>query len=179
MVSGLAWIRTAHSFVDENGVTLRGWIDSEDLKLWEPDARVQLAVGNAKVNIDSLCEEFQDDRTGLTRSAGACRRELAPVQGTRRLQRVRLFPRSFVLYRPWIPGEHRRGICAVECVTAHLRGFEEDSRSEVVFWIDEWSIEFGFTGLILLMFMTIHLFQLRFAYTEQYFLRHLINWRPS
>ena len=22
-------------------------------------------------------------------------------------------------------------------------GFEEDSRSEVVFWIDEWSIEFG------------------------------------
>ena len=27
---------------------------------------------------------------------------------------------------------------------AHLRGFEEDSRSEVVFWIDEWSIEFGY-----------------------------------
>ena len=24
---------------------------------------------------------------------------------------------------------------------AHLRGFEEDSRSEVVFWIEEWSIE--------------------------------------
>ena len=46
---------------------------------------------------------------------------------------------------PWIPGEHRRGIYAVECVAAHLRGFEEDSRSEVVFWIDEWSIEFGFT----------------------------------
>ena len=38
-------------FVGENGVTLRGWIDSEDLKLWEPDARVQLALGNAKVNI--------------------------------------------------------------------------------------------------------------------------------
>ena len=48
MVSGLAWIRTAHQFVDENGVTLRGWIDSEDLTLWEPDARVQFAVGNAK-----------------------------------------------------------------------------------------------------------------------------------
>ena len=30
-------------------------------------------------------------------------------------------------------------ICAVECVTGHLRGFEEDSRSEVVFWIEEWS----------------------------------------
>ena len=44
---------------------------------------------------------------------------------------------------PWIPGEHRRGICDVECVTAHLRGFEEDSRSEVVFWIDERSTEFG------------------------------------
>ena len=43
---------------------------------------------------------------------------------------------------PWIPGEHRPGICAVECVAAHLRGFEEYSRSEVVFWIDELSIEF-------------------------------------
>ena len=51
----------------------------------------------------------------------------------------------FVLYIPWIPGEHRREICAVDRVTAHFRGFEEDSRSEVVFWIDEWSIEFGFT----------------------------------
>ena len=64
---------------------------------------------------------------------------------TRRLQRVRLFLCSFVLYIPWIPGEHRREICAVERVTAHFRGFEEDSRSEVVFWIDEWLIEFGFT----------------------------------
>ena len=43
-------------FVDENGVTLRGWIDSEDLKLWGPDARVQLAVGNAKVNIGQHTE---------------------------------------------------------------------------------------------------------------------------
>ena len=43
-------------FVDENGVTLRGWIDSEDLKLWGPDARVQLAVGNAKVNIEQHTE---------------------------------------------------------------------------------------------------------------------------
>ena len=32
---------------------------------------------------------------------------------------------------------------AIEYVTAHLRWFEEDSRSEVVFWIDELSIEFG------------------------------------
>ena len=43
-------------FVDENGVTLRGWVDSEDLKLWGPDARVQLAVGNAKVNIEQHTE---------------------------------------------------------------------------------------------------------------------------
>ena len=43
-------------FVDENGVTRRGWIDSEDLKLWGPDARVQLAVGNAKVNIERHTE---------------------------------------------------------------------------------------------------------------------------
>ena len=43
-------------FVDENGVTLRGWIDSEDLKLRGPDARVQLAVGNAKVNIEQHTE---------------------------------------------------------------------------------------------------------------------------
>ena len=49
-----------------------------------------------------------------------------------------------LLGMPWIPGEHRRGIRAVECVAAHLRGFEEESRSEVVFWIDEWSIEFGY-----------------------------------
>ena len=58
---------------------------------------------------------------------------------------------------PWIPGEHRRGIRAVECVAAHLRGFEEDSRSEVVFWIDEWSIEFGYHWLMLLTFTTTHL----------------------
>ena len=70
-----------------------------------------------------------------------------------------LFFHSFVLYRPWIPAEHPRGICAVECVTAHLRGFEEDSRSEVVFCIDEWSIEFGYHWLMLLMFLTAHLFQ--------------------
>ena len=81
------------------------------------------------------------------RHCGACRRELAPVQGTRRLQRVRLFPRSFVLYRPWIPGEHCRGKRAVECVIAHLREFEEDSRSDVVFWIDEWPTELGYHWL--------------------------------
>ena len=63
---------------------------------------------------------------------------------SRRLQEVRLFLRAFVLYSPWLPGEHCQGTSAVECVAAHLRGFEEVSRSEVVFWIEEWSIEFGF-----------------------------------
>ena len=155
-------------FVDENGVTLRGWIDSEDLKLWGPDARVQLAVGNAETWIVMECH---GDRLCVivVHAVG----NLHVFKGTRRLQRVRLFPRSFVLYRPWIPGEHRRGICAVECVTAHLRGFEEDSRSEVVFWIDEWSIEFGSYWLDVT-----HVHD-HFADTEQYFLRHLVNWGPS
>ena len=50
---------------------------------------------------------------------------------------------------PWIPGEHRRGIRAVECVTAHLRGFEEDSRSEV-------NLTFS-TGTVISMFVsTVH-----------------------
>ena len=42
-------------FVDENGVTLGGWIDSEDLKLWGPDARVQLAARNAETWIVMEC----------------------------------------------------------------------------------------------------------------------------
>ena len=65
---------------------------------------------------------------------------------------------SFVLYRTWIPGEHRRAIRAVECGTAHLRGFEDVSEEEVVFWINQWSIESGYTCLMWLTFVTIHLF---------------------
>ena len=68
-----------------------------------------------------------------------------------------LFLRSFVLYRPWIPGEHRRGTSAVECVAAHLRGFEEDSRSEVVFWIEELSIEFHRRGTCAVECVVAHL----------------------
>ena len=68
---------------------------------------------------------------------------LCVFKGARRLRRSRLFLRSFVLDRLWIPGEYSRGICAVEFVTAHLRWFEEGSGSGVVFWIDEWLIEFG------------------------------------
>ena len=37
--------------------------------------------------------------------------------------------------------------CVLLSASAHLRGLEEDSRSEVVFWIDEWSIEFGYHWL--------------------------------
>ena len=96
--------------------------------------------------------KISNDRTGLTRSAVFliffilvhAVGESARVQGTRRLQRVRLFLRSLVLDRLWIPGENCRGICAVECATAHLRWFEEDLESEVVFWIYEWSNEFGY-----------------------------------
>ena len=72
--------------------------------------------------------------------------------------------------------------CLVECVIAHLLWFEEDLGSEIVFWIDERSIELAIAGLMFLTFMTIHLFQFRFADTEQYFLRPpptLINWHPS
>ena len=50
-----------------------------------------------------------------------------------------------------------RGVCSFQ-----LR------RSEVVFWIDEWSIEFGYHWLMLLMFLTAHLFQFRFVDSEQY-----------
>ena len=42
------------------------------------------------------------------------------------------------------------------------------TRSEVVSWIDEWSIEFGYHWLMLLMFLTANLFQFRFAVTVQY-----------
>ena len=73
-------------------------------------------------------------------------RRLVRLQGpSKRLQEVRLFLRAFALYSPWITGEHCQGASPVECVAAQLRGFEEDSRSEVVFWIEEWSIESGFT----------------------------------
>ena len=47
------------------------------------------------------------------------------------LEPTRLRPMSLNLESERAAGEHRQGICAVECVTAHLRGFEEDSRSEV------------------------------------------------
>ena len=61
------------------------------------------------------------------------------------------FFRSFVLYMSSIPGEHCRRKRAVDCVTAHLRGFEEDSRSEV-------NLAFS-TGTVISMFVpTVHAF---------------------
>ena len=93
----------------------------------------------------SLCVGLKIDPAGRVVPYVLVRR-LVRLQGpSRRLQEVRLFIRAFVLYSPWITGEHCQGTSAVECVAAHPRGFEEDSRSEVVFWIDEWSIESGFT----------------------------------
>ena len=54
-----------------------------------------------------------------------------------------MFLRSFLLFLHRIPGFHTRGICAVECVTAHLLRFDEDYRSDVVFCFDERSIVYG------------------------------------
>ena len=39
------------------------------------------------------------------------------------------------------------------------------TRSEVVSWIDEWSIEFGYHWLMLLVLLTAHFFQFHFADT--------------
>ena len=114
-------------FVDENGVTLRGDPTSGCSLPWETQ-RCGLSWSAMGIVCASLwcmpsrtCTYSRDQTTST---------------GT-------VIPRSFVLYSPWIPGEHRGGICAVECVTARLRG----SRSQVVFWIDEWSIEFGYHWL--------------------------------
>ena len=67
-------------------------------------------------------------------------------------------------------------------MTAHLRWFEEDLGSEVVFWIDERSVEFGHHWFDVAHAHDIHFFQFRLADTEQKFLRPpptFINWHPS
>ena len=93
-----------------------------------------------------------------------CRSEIfLQSTGTRRYQQLRLFLRSFVLDRLWIPDEHGRGICAGECVAAHLRWFDEDFGSEVVFWL--------MSGQSNLAITCLRFFQSRIADTEQYFLR--------
>ena len=59
---------------------------------------------------------------------GACRRDSSHLQGTDQTCSTGTVISMFVCtVHAWIPGEHRRGIRAVECVTAHLRGFEEVS----------------------------------------------------
>ena len=103
-------------FVNENGVTLSGWIDSEDLKLWGPDARVQLAAGNAETWIVMECHGDRL-RVIVVHAVGNLFKGPDDFNGYR-------------YFHVWIPGERRRGICAVECVTAHLRGFDEDLRSQ-------------------------------------------------
>ena len=73
------------------------------------------------------------------RNCGACRQESVHVQGTRRLQWVRLFLRSFVLDKANLVEEF-----VLLSALLHICGVEENLGSEVVFWIDEWSIEFGY-----------------------------------
>ena len=68
------------------------------------------------VRLYFTCLGFQANIVEECVLLSALRHIFAP---TRRLQRVRLFQRSLVLYMPWIPGEHRREICAVECVALH------------------------------------------------------------
>ena len=70
----------------------------------------------------------------------------------------------------------------VERFTAHLCWFEANVGPEAVFGTDVRTTECGHPDLMLLTHMTIHLFQFRFADTEQYFLRPpptLISWWPS
>ena len=72
------------------------------------------------------------------------RRKSSRVQGTRRLQRVRLFPRALVLDRIRSPGKHRRGVCVVERLVAHLCWTEANVGPETVSGIDERSNVFGY-----------------------------------
>ena len=124
-------------FVDENGVTLRGWIDNEDLKLRGPDARVQLAVGNVK---------GPDDFNGY----------------------------GYFHVRLYCTGLGFQANIAEEYVllSALLHVFADLKRTRDQKLSSGLMSGLAITGLMLLMFMTIHLFQLRFADTEQYFLRH-------
>ena len=143
-------------FVDENGVTLRGWIDSEDLTLWEPDARVQLAVGNAKMWIVMECH-------------GDC----LCVIVVHAVGNLHLFkgPDDFNGYgyfhvRLYCTGLGFQANIVEEYVllsallhsTAGLKRTRDQKLSSGLM-SGQWSL--AITGLMLLMFMTIHLFQLR------------------
>ena len=87
-----------------------------------PDEEVGPALGKALAVIASLKTvvlegDLVGDATGLA-VAGA-------LKSNRTL--INLAVHGDLLCMPWIPGEHRRGIRAVECVIAHLRGGEEVS----------------------------------------------------
>ena len=116
-------------FVDENGVTLRGGIDNEDLKLRGPDARVP---------------RYQTTSAGTVISTFVC-----TVQAL----------------------DFRLLSALLHIFTGLKRTRDQKLSSGLM----SGQLSLAVTGLMLLMFMTIHLFQLRFADTEQYFLRHLIS----
>ena len=161
-------------FVDENGVTLRGWIDSEDLKLRGPDARVQLAVGNGETWIVMECH---DDRLCVIVVHAV--RNLHLFKGPDDFNgcgyfHVRLYCTGLGFQANIV--EEYVLLCALLHIFVGLKRTRDQKLSSGLM---SGQLSLAITGLMLLMFMTIHLFQLRFADTEQYFLRHLINWRPS
>ena len=83
-----------------------------------PDEEVGPALGKALAVIASLkTVVLERDLVGFA-VAGA-------LKSNRTL--INLAVHGDLLCMPWFPGEHRRGIRAVECVTAHLRGCEEVS----------------------------------------------------
>ena len=175
-------------FVDENGATLRGWIDSEDLKLWGPDARVQFAVGNAKVNIDSLCEEFQADRTGLHEvpfpcsvslwcmpsGICTCSRDDTTSTGTGYFH-VRLYCTGLGLQANIV--EEYVLLSALLHIFAGLKKTRDQKLSSGLI---SGQLSLAITGLMLLMFITFHLFQLFLCCEAPSRLRRSSNrWYPG
>ena len=161
-------------FVDENGVTLRGWIDSEDLKLRGPDAREQLAVGNAETWIVVECH---GDRLCVivVHAVGNLHLFKGPddFNGYGYFH-VRLYCTSLGFQANIV--EEYVLLSALLHIFAGLKRTRDQKLSSGLM---SGQLSLAITGLMLLMFMTIHFFQLRFSDTEQYFLRHLINWRPN
>ena len=107
------------------------------------------------------------------RHCGACRRELAPVQGTRRLQRVRLFPLRLYCTGLGFQANIVEEYVLLSALLHIFAGLKRTRDQKLSSGLMSGQLSLAIIGLMLLMFMTIHLFQLRFADTEQYFLRHL------
>ena len=157
-------------FVDENGATLRGGTDNEDLKLWGPDARVQLAVGNAETRIVMECH---GDRL--------CVIVVHPIGNLHLFKR----PDDFNGYGYFHVRLHCTGLglqaniveeyVLLSTLLHIFTGLKRTRDQKLSSGLMSGHLSLAITGSMLLMFMTIHLFQLRFADTEQYFLRHLTS----